>query len=93
MNSGLAQRQFLEGKKIGIVINDADIKIKRLRCVPVRLNFMPRVSFIKCYLTDCFFFRREKLAQISTFGGGSSNTTRSEKGELLKYKFLSNSIS
>lgn len=33
------------------------------------------------------------MAQISTFGGGSSNTTRSEKGELLKYKFLSNSIS
>lgn len=30
MNSGLAQRQFLEGKKIGIVINDAAIKIKRL---------------------------------------------------------------
>lgn len=55
MNSGLAQRQFLEGKKIGIVINDAAIKIKRLRCVPVRLNFMPRVSFLKCYLPDCFF--------------------------------------
>lgn len=70
MNSGLAQRQFLEGKKIGIVINDAAIKITRLRCVPVRLNFMPRVSFLKCYLPDCFFFRREKVGANKYFWRG-----------------------